>query len=144
VAEEQGDGGQVVVKNLAIPQQGWEAMLAHAEFCAPMECCGLLAGPTPAMVSFVYPLTNADLSPVAYTIEPYEHYRAWKHAEAHGWNLIGAFHSHPNGPPIPSPTDLRLAVEPDWTYLIVSGGEIRGFSLTASSADEVRLVIRPG
>jgi len=131
----------VAVRNLEIPKQGWEAILAHAEFCAPMECCGLLAGPSPAVVSFVYPLTNADLSPVAYTIEPYEHYRAWKHAEANGWNLIGAFHSHPSGPPLPSPTDLRLAVETDWIYLIVSGGQIRGFSMSATSA-EVTLVLR--
>jgi len=115
-------------------------MLAHAEFCAPMECCGLVAGPSPDVVSFVYPLTNADLSPVAYTIEPYEHYRAWKHAEGNGWNLIGAFHSHPEGPPYPSPTDLRLAVEPEWTYLIVSGGHIRGFSMDATSASEVLLI----
>ncbi len=131
------------MRTLEIPKQGWEAILAHAEFCAPMECCGLLAGPSPAVVSFVYPLTNADLSPVAYTIEPYEHYRAWKHAEANGWNLIGAFHSHPNGPPVPSPTDLRLAMEPDWTYLIVSGGQIRGFSMSTSSIAEVGLVLRP-
>ncbi len=133
----------MAVRTLEIPKQGWEAILAHAEFCAPMECCGLLAGPSPAVVSFVYPLTNADLSPVAYTIEPYEHYRAWKHAEANGWNLIGAFHSHPNGPPVPSPTDLRLAMEPEWTYLIVSSGQIRGFSMSTSSIAEVGLVLRP-
>lgn len=119
-------------------------MLAHADFCFPMECCGLLAGPSLDRVSFVYPLTNADLSPIAYTIEPYEHYRAWRHAEAHGWSLIGAFHSHPTGPPTPSPTDLRLAAEPEWTYVIVSRGHIRGFSMTAGSANEVELALAEG
>ena len=131
----------MVVRNLLIPWQAYEAMRAHAEFCSPLECCGLLAGSTPDRVSFVYPLTNADLSPVAYTIEPYEHYRAWKHAEHNGWTLIGAFHSHPQGPAHPSPTDLRLAVEPDWVYVIVSGARMRGFLLNDHSATEVGLVI---
>jgi proteasome lid subunit RPN8/RPN11 len=116
-------------------------MLAHAEFCIPWECCGLLAGTTSDLVSFVYPLTNAERSPVAYTIEPYEHYRAWKHAEANGWSLIGAFHSHPQGPPFPSPTDLRLAVEADWIYVIVSGGQMRGFVIGPGAYVEVPLLV---
>lgn len=129
----------MAVSDLLIPQQAYAAIRAQAEFCSPLECCGLLAGSTPDRVSFVYPLTNADHSAVAYTIEPYEHYRAWRHAEENGWSLIGAFHSHPQGPPHPSPTDLRLAVEPDWVYLIVSGESIRGFLLDAPRFTEVRL-----
>ncbi len=132
----------MAVRDFLIPPQAYEAMRAHASFCSPLECCGLLAGNTPGKVEFVYPLTNSDLSPVAYTIEPYEHYRAWKHAEANGWNLIGAFHSHPQGPPHPSPTDLRLAAEPDWIYVIVSGEAIRGFLLDAGSFTEVRITGR--
>ncbi|MDP3984398.1 MAG: M67 family metallopeptidase [Acidimicrobiia bacterium] len=123
-----------------VPKQVRDAIFAQAAFCSPEECCGLLAGATAAVVDFVYPLTNAEASPVAYTIDPYEHYRAFKHAEASGWDLIGAFHSHPQGPDHPSPTDLRLAAEPDWTYLIVSGKSLRGYRIRSATYTEVRLV----
>lgn len=116
---------------LVLPRQGWEAILAHADFCLPNECCGLLAGAPSGPVKFVYPLTNADASPWSYTIEPREHFEAWRHAERHGWELIGAFHSHPRGPDQPSQTDWDRAAEPDWVYLIVSHGEARAYCIAA-------------
>ena len=50
------------------------------------------------MVRFVYPLTNSNPSPTSFTIDPTEHFHSWRHATANGWDLIGAFHSHPDGP----------------------------------------------
>jgi proteasome lid subunit RPN8/RPN11 len=133
------------LNRLALPSQGRLAILAHAAFEAPNESCGLLAGSLEGVVAFVYPLTNSNPSPTTYTIEPYEHYRAWKHADRQGWELIGAFHSHPQGPPHPSPTDLRLATEPDWAYLIASGGELRAFQLAGGRFLEIPLTEpRPG
>ncbi len=103
-------------------------MLNHARFTLPEECCGLLAG-SPSRVRFVYPLSNALASTTAFTIAPAEHFRALKHAEANGWDLIGAFHSHPNGPPHPSPTDLRLATEPDWVHIIIAYDQLHAFTI---------------
>ena len=60
----------------------------------------------PDVVRFVYPLTNANPSPTSFTIDPTEHFHSWRHATANGWDLIGAFHSHPGGPGRPSKTDL--------------------------------------
>ncbi|MGQ0850051.1 MAG: M67 family metallopeptidase [Actinomycetota bacterium] len=124
---------------MELAPQAVAAMLAHADYCRPEECCGLLAGDRDGRVRFVYPLTNAQHSAVAYTIEPVEHFRAWQHANRSGWEMIGAFHSHPDGPLYPSATDLALAAEPDWVYVIVAASQLAGFRIVGRRAETVRL-----
>lgn len=126
---------------LRMPAAGLEAIIAHARFSLPNECCGLLAGSSHRQVRFVYPLSNSNPSPTSYTIEPYEHYRALLHAEGLNFELVGAFHSHPGGPPHPSPTDMRLATEPDWTHLIVTEQSVRAFVLDRDRFEEIRLIV---
>lgn len=70
-------------------------------------------------VRMVYSLTNSEDSPIAYTIDPMEHFRALQHAERNGWELIGAFHSHPGGAGYPSQTDVAKAAEPDWAWCVI-------------------------
>jgi proteasome lid subunit RPN8/RPN11 len=128
--------------NLEIPAQIYEAMVAHSRFTYPEEACGLLAGDDQGRLRMVYCLTNSDRSEVSYTIEPTEHFRALQHAESRRWELVGAFHSHPHSPAFPSMTDIRLAADPDWIYLIVGLGgppEVRGFYLRGGTVDEVLL-----
>jgi len=130
--------------NVDIPAQIYEAMIAHCRFTYPEEGCGLLAADQTGRMRMVYCLTNAERSESSYTIEPIEHFRALQHAESRGWELVGAFHSHPHSPAFPSVTDLRLAAEPDWIYLIVGLGgipELRGFYLRGGTVDEVSLRI---
>jgi proteasome lid subunit RPN8/RPN11 len=124
---------------LRLPSAAREAIAAHFRFCLPEECCGLLAG-VGREVHFVYPLTNIAHSATSFTIDPVEHFRAWKHAEGAGWELIGAFHSHPQGPSILSLTDLALAAEPDWLYLVVTWSGLRAFAVADRRADEVKIV----
>lgn len=127
---------------LDIPTQIYEAMVAHSRFTYPEEACGLLAADDRGRLRMVYCLTNADHSAVSYTIEPTEHFRALQHAESHGWELVGAFHSHPESPAWPSTTDVRRAAEPEWVYLIVGLNpvpEVRGFNLRVGSIAEVAL-----
>ncbi len=93
-----------------------------------------------------YALTNVENSPVAYTIDPTEHYRALQHAERSGWSLIGVFHSHPSGPAVPSEVDRRLAWEPNWHYVIVGGddfSEVRSFAVRAGRVDEEIVDVSP-
>ena len=88
---------------------------------------------------FAYPLTNADPSPVSYTIDPDEHFRAMRHAESMGWEIAGVFHSHPGGTAMPSMIDVQSALEPDWLYLVAAPGEIRGFRIRAGAIEEIEL-----
>jgi proteasome lid subunit RPN8/RPN11 len=96
-----------------------EAMIRHAGFTLPDEACGLLALDAEGDVRFVYCLTNALGSPHRFTIDAAGHYGALRHAEARGWEIAGAFHSHPEGPAYPSATDVAAAVAADWLHVIV-------------------------
>lgn len=95
-----------------------EAMVNHAQFWAPEESCGLLAGDG-EVIRMAYCLTNVERSPVRFTVSPAEHYRAILHAERSGWSIRGSFHSHPKSRAVPSPTDVAGALDPDWIYCIV-------------------------
>lgn len=126
-------------ERLRIPDDVREAILNHASNCAPNECCGLVASDEDGQISFAYPLTNCEPSPISYTVDPEEHFAALQHAESRGWTLSGAFHSHPKGPATPSVIDVQRANEPDWIYLIVGDGRLRGFRIKDREVDEVDL-----
>jgi proteasome lid subunit RPN8/RPN11 len=49
-----------------------------------------------------------------------EQFKAIADIRKNGWELIGNFHSHPNTPSRPSEEDIRLAFDPNISYMIVS------------------------
>lgn len=62
--------------------------------------------------------------------------------EAHSEELIAIYHSHPQGPPHPSPTDIAQAYYPDAVQLIVSLQEqkrplIRAFMIQNGTVSSV-------
>jgi proteasome lid subunit RPN8/RPN11 len=131
---------------MRLPNLIHEAIIAHARFEFPNEACGLLAADETGTLRMCYTLTNADRSPVSYTVDPTEHFRSMQHAERNGWDLVGAFHSHPSGVAFPSATDRRQALEPDWLYVIVGpvmsvSPEVRGFRIDAGVVTEQSLEI---
>jgi len=124
-----------------VPPEIRRAMVAHALFCDPEEACGLLAADEEGRLRMAYCLGNADRSPVTYSLDPQEHFRALRHAEANGWHLAGVFHSHTQSPARPSPTDVAQAFEPDWLYVLVSledrdAPEVRGFWIRDGKVEE--------
>lgn len=130
-----------------IPHQIEQAMLSWAYLCHPEECCGLLAGDAEGRLRMAYPLTNALHSSTNYTIEPREHFRALKHADRQGWDLVGVFHSHPHTQAYPSATDVRLAAEPEWLYVLVGMEDldrpaIRGFRIRQGTVVEEQLTFQ--
>lgn len=118
-------------------------MLDHCRTGLPNEACGLLAGVDGEVVE-VYGIANADASPVTYTIEPEGHFSALMDAEARGLEIIGAFHSHVDGPARPSPTDIEAAAEPDWVWVVVgpmSGDpDVGAFRIGAGAAVEEEIL----
>lgn len=97
----------------------YEMMVAHCRRESPKEACGLLAGSGGA-VTKIYPMTNADNSPISYTMDPLEQLRAQKAMRADGVELAAIYHSHTASPAYPSPTDVQLATYPDAHYVVVS------------------------
>jgi proteasome lid subunit RPN8/RPN11 len=134
---------------MEVPAEIRRAMVAHALFCYPEEACGLLAADEEGRLRMAYCLGNADRSAVTYTLEPQEHFRALRHAEANGWHLTGVFHSHTQSPARPSPSDVAQALEPDWLYVLVSlqdrdNPEVRGFWIRDGKAEEEPLAESTG
>jgi len=66
----------------------------------------------------VYPASNALHSLVRYRLEPKEQLEIFNEIDELGWDLLGIYHSHPNGPFHPSVTDIQEAFYPDTVYLI--------------------------
>lgn len=96
-------------------------MVAHCLAAYPEEGCGLLAGDaTTGVVSRCYPTRNASASARVYTVDPRDHLRADRDAEATGRSIVGVFHSHTHTDPYPSPTDVAQAPDPSWHYVLVS------------------------
>jgi proteasome lid subunit RPN8/RPN11 len=105
-----------------------EAIEAHARATWPNECCGLLLGAPDEIVTSFRTRNERD-SPTRYRIAPEDHFAAIRHARAVELDVIGAYHSHPSSPPIPSSTDLLESIPGSFLYVIV-GRERDGSSST--------------
>jgi proteasome lid subunit RPN8/RPN11 len=104
---------------LRIAHQVMADLVAHARRDAPIEACGYLAE-RDEVVAVAIPLKNADASQEHFTLDPAEQFAAVRHMRAEGLKLKGVYHSHPASPARPSPEDLRLANDPDLSYVIIS------------------------
>lgn len=91
----------------------------HAQSGSPNEVCGLLIGQH-SRVEQIVPIRNiAQNPPTHYEIDPKVFVKTMIRIDSEGLQLLGIYHSHPKGEPIPSPTDIREAYYPDAAYLII-------------------------
>lgn len=100
-----------------IPGSLIDRLVNEARAAVPRECCGLLVG-AGLRVTRLAAARNLAASPSRYDIAPEDHFAALRSARAEGLAVVGAYHSHPSSPPVPSPTDRAEAV-PDFLYVIV-------------------------
>ena len=89
---------------LPLPKLVHDQMVAHCLAGLPDEACGLLGGdPETGEVVTCYPTRNLAASAKLYTVDPKDHLRADRDAEAAGNSIIGVFHSHTHTEAYPSP-----------------------------------------
>ena len=101
---------------LSLPKSVHDQMVAHCLTGLPDEACGLLGGDlVTGEVATCYPTRNLAASAKLYTVDPKEHLRADRDAEAAGNSIIGVFHSHTHTEAYPSPTDVAQAPDPTGT-----------------------------
>ena len=141
---------------IEIPRDRYEEALAHLRAGVPNEACGVLAG-VDGKVDAVYPMRNAEESPVAYRFDEREQLEVFREVEDRGWDLLAFFHSHTHTEARPSPTDVRHAhwesdageptpAYPGTRYVIVSlmdeEPEVRAFTFRGGAPveEEVRIV----
>lgn len=103
-----------------LPDSLKQLMCEHALSRPDQEVCGLLGGRQERIASY-YPVKNIAPDPARrYLMEPAEQIAAMKTMRNRGESLAGIYHSHPDAPAQPSPTDLAMAYYPDSVYLILS------------------------
>ena len=89
----------------------------------PEEACGLIAGSEDEngrLIIKVYYLTNTDHAEDHFTMDPKEQLAAIKDMRANGLKPLGNWHSHPSSPSRPSDEDIKLAYDPNASYMIMS------------------------
>lgn len=104
---------------MRIRQDAFDRIVAHAVEEKPNECCGLLIG-TADLVHDVVRARNVRRSPTKFQVEPADHFAAIRRARAAGLEVVGAYHSHPNGPSGPSEMDRVRLNDPTMVHVIVS------------------------
>ena len=128
---------------LQIPASMVAEILAHAQDGYPEEVCGIIAGKGCQAVALhrgrnvsTTPHTSyeLDLDTLAMQID----------FEAGGLELVGIYHSHPNGPELPSVTDIARAYYPDAVYIICSLADrenpsVLGFRITEGKLEQAPL-----
>ncbi|MCL4423259.1 MAG: M67 family metallopeptidase [Actinobacteria bacterium] len=106
---------------LHLPAGIYQQILSHCLSGLPEEACGLLGGQfATAEVFRCYPTRNVAASARVYTVDPLEHLKADRDAQACGMEIIGVFHSHTHTEAYPSETDVNQAPDPLWHYVLVS------------------------
>ena len=104
---------------IKIPQSAYDEVVAHALKDNPIEACGYLAGIN-GEVKYAIPMKNTDESNEHFSFNPQEQFDAFKKTKSEGLRLIAVYHSHPETPARPSEEDIRLAYDPNVSYIIVS------------------------
>jgi proteasome lid subunit RPN8/RPN11 len=130
-----------VIDELIVPRAQFDEMLAHLHGDLTQERCGLMAGEG-NRVTRVLPVPNALRSRVAYRMGGQEFVDA---LIACNWEPLAIYHSHPEGPAAPSPTDIAQATVPEAFYVIASfqtePPEVRAFRIRAGQVVGVALVV---
>jgi proteasome lid subunit RPN8/RPN11 len=106
---------------LPAPLRARIAQEARAAF--PRECCGLVQGEwrgATALAIALHPARNSDERTDRFAIHPEDHFAALRQARVQGQALIGCYHSHPGGSPVPSLTDRDGAGEENFLWLIAA------------------------
>jgi proteasome lid subunit RPN8/RPN11 len=94
----------------------------------------------------LYAVENHLRSRVAFEMEPGQQLKAMLDLEEAGLQMLAIYHSHPNGPGSPSPTDVAKAYYPDVAHVIVSLADrlhptVRAFTIEHGQVDEITLKI---
>lgn len=104
---------------LRIPKHIHDDLIAHAKEGFPLEVCGILGG-SGESVSTSYRMTNTDASNEHFMMDPREQFSVIKDLRAKHLEMLAIYHSHPETPARPSEEDIKLALTPDVSYVIIS------------------------
>ncbi len=108
-----------MLESVVIPPTFLERMIESARGAIPNECCGIVGGKG-SVITSVHPLTNDLASPDGFFTNPKELFKAVKRMRKTGEEMVGIFHSHPQGSATPSQKDSDENLYPGLYYFIIS------------------------
>lgn len=94
----------------------------HAKGSFPIEACGYLASKD-GILGDIYKMTNVDNSTDHFSFDPQEQINVYLDSKSKGLRLDAVYHSHPYTPARPSQEDIKLAYDPNISYVIASLSE---------------------
>ncbi len=96
----------------------------HARRALPTEACGLIvgriAGGGDAVVTALHPSENLAEGCGSFEVDPALHIAIQRSLRGGDEEIIGVYHSHPQGPAEPSAHDARAAAYGGWVWLITA------------------------
>lgn len=99
-------------------------MLTAARAAHPDEACGLLLGEG-MRITAARPAANIHPTPQThFEIDPQALIDAHRAARDGGPQVLGYYHSHPTGDPVPSATDRAMAAGDGRIWAIIAGHEM--------------------
>jgi len=110
------------------------------------ERCGLLAG-RDGIIAQAFAARNVASDPArGYEIAQEDLFKLMREIRGAGLDLLGIYHSHPNGENKPSPRDIERAYYPDAAYFIISpqpdaAKPVRAFSIRDGRATELTIQV---
>jgi [CysO sulfur-carrier protein]-S-L-cysteine hydrolase len=102
---------------IRLRQEHYSLMAGHVAAAFPEEACGIVGGLEGRSVR-VFPVENILHSRTRFKMEPESQLRVLLELEQNGQDLLAIYHSHPDGPPHPSETDIAEAYYPEAAAVI--------------------------
>jgi proteasome lid subunit RPN8/RPN11 len=119
--------------SITFTADSWKSLRQLSEQAYPFEGCGLLLGPLSKekVVQQIVVLRNVlrdeGRGRFDFSFSPKDFMEAQLAAEKNNLDVVGIFHTHPDHPPRPSPTDASQPMLAGWINIIaaVHGGTFK-------------------
>ena len=139
-------GVRSMMNAVRLPRPIVNQLLRLAQQSPDEEICGLISHDRNGF-KICYPVANtAEDKKHFFALDPPGQIEAMRTMRERGEELGAIYHSHPEGPPFPSVTDIEQHEYPGVLYLIISLGtkgvlEMRGFHIHGRETEEVAIAL---
>jgi proteasome lid subunit RPN8/RPN11 len=112
-----------MAETLVLPGNLRASIFEEARAALPRECCGLIEGvrenETIRAIA-VHPARNLAEESDRFEIDPAEQFQLLHSLRGTGREIVGCYHSHPNGVAAPSALDLARAEDDGFVWLVAA------------------------
>ncbi|QFT76962.1 Mov34/MPN/PAD-1 family protein [Erythrobacter sp. THAF29] len=130
--------------SIEVTSQVFEALDRASRSAYPREACGLLLGEGERISTFIE-TRNVHATPEThFEIDPQSLIDAHRSSRHGGPEILGHFHSHPQGDAEPSSTDLELAAGDGKVWAIWGRGDLRFYRSGKAGFEALSLHIVDG